>query len=291
MDSILSTVLLPISLVIIMLGMGLSLVVKDFKNILLMPKAIIIGLVNQLLLLPLIAFAIALGFSLSNELAIGLMLIAACPGGVTSNLISHLSRGDTALSITLTAVSSFITLLTIPLYVSLAFQYFNDKGIDVPIDALGMLLQILVIVIIPVSIGMCIRHYKEAFALKMDKPVRIFSTILFILIIVSIIIQERESIIEHFTTIGLAAATLNILTMALGYFSAKIFQLNLKQSITIAIESGVQNGTLAIVIASTILANTYLSIPAAIYSLIMFISGGLMIFIFSRRKGIDQPLN
>ena len=283
MDSILSNVLLPISLISIMLGMGMSLVVQDFKNIFLMPKAVLIGLVNQIILLPLIAFGIAIGFSLSNELAIGLMLIASCPGGVTSNLISHLSKGDTALSITLTAVSSFITLFTIPLYVGFAFLYFNDEGKDLSIDALEMLKQILVIVIIPVLLGMCIRHYKEAFALRMDKPVRVFSTVLFVLILVSIIIQERKSILEHFAEIGLATAILNVLTMALGYLSAKVMNLNLKQSITISIESGVQNGTLAIVIASTVLANAYFSIPAAVYSLIMFISGGLMIFFFSKR--------
>ncbi|NRB53177.1 MAG: bile acid:sodium symporter family protein [Saprospiraceae bacterium] len=287
-SSILTDVFLPASLFVIMLGMGLSLVVDDFRRIFKYPKATLIGLANQILLLPLIGFGICHLFNLPNELAIGMMLLAACPGGVTSNLISHVSRGDTALSVSLTAVSSLITLVTIPLYVGFAFSYFSNSGQVVDVDEVGMLLQVLVIVIIPIAIGMFIRSRREAFALRMDRPVRIFSTVLFLVILVSIIITERETIAKYFPQIGGATVTLNILTLLVGYYSAKFFKLEQKQAITIAIESGIQNGTLAIVIASTVLANFTLSIPAGIYGLIMFISGGYFMYTFGRKKELQS---
>lgn len=284
-SSILTDIFLPASLFIIMLGMGLSLVVEDFRRIFKFPKATLIGLVNQLIFLPAIGFGICHIFKLPNELAIGMMLLAACPGGVTSNLISHVSKGDTALSISLTAISSFITLITIPLYVGFAYTYFNDTGQSVDVDELGMLLQVLVIVIIPVSVGMFIRSRNEAFALRMDKPVRVFSVLLFVLILLSIIIKEQKTIVEYFPQIGGATVTLNLLTLLIGYYSAKLFNLNQKQAITIAIESGIQNGTLAIVIASTVLADFTLSIPAGIYGLIMFISSGFIMYYFGGKLG------
>jgi len=289
-SSILTAVFLPASLFIIMLGMGLSLVVDDFRRIFKNPKATILGLVNQIIILPLIGFGLCLLFNLPNELAIGMMLLVACPGGVTSNLISHVSRGDTALSISLTAVASFITLITIPLYVGFAFRYFNNTGREVDVDEVGMLLQVLVIVIVPVVIGMFIRSRKEAFALRMDKPVRILSTILFVLILLSIIITERKTIVEYFPQIGGAIVMLNLSTMLIGYYSAKFFSLSQKQSITIAIESGIQNGTLAIVMASTVLANTTLSIPAGGYGIVMFISGGFIMYYFGKKlEELEHP--
>ena len=266
-----------------MLGMGLSLVIDDFRRVFKFPKATLIGLANQLILLPLVGFGLCHVFKLPNELAIGMMLLAACPGGVTSNLITHIARGDSALSISLTAVSSFITLITIPLYVGFALNYFNNTGQAVDVDEVGMFLQVLVIVIIPVAIGMFIRSRKAGFADRMDRPVRIFSIVLFVVILLSIIIKERETIVQYFPQIGGATVALNLLTLLIGYYSAKLLSLDQKQAITIAIESGIQNGTLAIVIASTVLANFTLSIPAGIYSLIMFISGGVLMY-YSGRK-------
>ncbi len=287
-SSILTAVFLPASLFIIMLGMGLSLVVADFRRVLQYPKAVLLGLVNQLLLLPMIAFGITLLLGLPNEIAIGMILLASCPGGVTSNLISHVSRGDTALSITLTAISSFITLMTIPLYVGFAFRYFTESGQVVDVDEAGMIMQVLVIVIVPVMLGMLIRRKREKFALRMDRPVRTISTVLFILILLSIIISEREDILDYFAQVGSATAILNVTTMLLGFFLARFFRLSQKQAITISIESGIQNGTLAIVMATTVLANATLSIPAAVYSLLMFISGGVMMYYFGRRKGEER---
>jgi len=287
-SSFLTDVLLPASLFIIMLGMGLSLVIDDFRRVFSQPKAALVGLSNQLIFLPLIGFGLTQVIPMSNSFAIGLMLIAACPGGVTSNLISHVSRGDTALSISLTAISSLISLLTIPLIVGFAFDYFSESGQVVDVDEVGMLLQILVIVLIPVGLGMLIRSRSAAFAIRMDRPVRIVSTVLFLVILLSIIIKERANIVDYVSQIGLATGALNVLTMSLGFLTARLFRLNLKQSITISIESGIQNGTLAIVIAVTVLANSTISIPAAVYSLLMFVSGGFMMFYFGRRKDLVE---
>jgi len=244
--SLLTSVILPASLFIIMLGMGLSLIIDDFKRVVQYPKATIIGLVNQLILLPLMAFAMVKVLGLAPLTAVGFMLIAACPGGVTSNLIAHVSKGDTALSITLTAISSFITVITIPLIVSFSLSHFMDNSQSIQLPVGKTIIQILSITVIPVSIGMFIRNRFPDFALKMDKPTRIASTIIFIIILVSVIATNLELVRENMGTLGWISLLLLMLTMALGFFSAKLFKLNLSQQISIAIESGIQNGYLSL---------------------------------------------
>jgi len=282
--SILTSVLLPLALFIIMLGMGLSLVIDDFRRVAQYPKAATVGLINQLLFLPLIGFAIASVSGLPGELCVGLMILAACPGGVTSNLISHLAKGDTALSISLTAISSVVSILTIPLIINFAIEHFlhADQAIKPPTE--DIVKQIIAITILPVSIGMLIRKKRERFALRMDKPVRIFSAVFLLLIIVAAIIKEKQVLIDYFGQMWIATLGLNITTMLLGYAAARIFKLTLPQSVTISIESGIQNGTLGLVIATTILQNSLMSITPAIYSLLMFGTGALMVFYFGRRK-------
>lgn len=284
-ESVLTSVILPLSLAIIMLGMGLSLVVGDFKRVFKYPKAALIGLTNQLIILPLIGFALAIIFKLEPTMAVGLMIIAACPGGVTSNLITHVSKGDIALSITLTAIASLVTVLTIPIIISFSLNYFANSGetvIELPV--LKTILQIVVITAIPVGIGMLIRHFKPAFAIKMDRPMRIASTVIFIIVLAGIIAANKNIILGALKDLGLVSIALNVITMALGFFTARFFKLNLKQSISITIESGIQNGTLAIVIATTILKQEAMSMPAAIYSLLMFFTGGFLMWWFGRRN-------
>ena len=283
-DSILTLVILPISLFIIMLGMGLSLVVADFKRIALYPKATVIGLTNQLILLPIIAFGIVSFLNLSPMVAVGFMLLAACPGGTTSNLITHVSRGDTALSITLTAISSFISVLTIPLIVSYALIHFVGDGQAIELPVLQTIAQILIITIVPVSIGMVIRHFFPDFSERMDKPTRIFSSVIFILILITIIATNTDILEKYLFELGSISLLLNVVTMGLGFLTAKLFKLNLPQSISISIESGIQNSALAIVIANSILQQNDMSLPAAIYGLMMFLPGGLMMWYFGRRK-------
>lgn len=281
MDNI-STIILAASLIIIMLGMGLSLVKEDFKRILLHPKAMLIGLTNQLILLPLIGFGLATLLNLPSEIAIGIMILAACPGGPTSNLIAHLAKGDLALSVSLTAVSSLITIVSIPFVINFSLAHFTGEGQLVQLNVLETIAQILVIVVIPVAIGMLIRRFKTEFALRMARPVRIASGIVLALVIVGIVIKEKDNFLSYFEQAGIAAFLLNALTMAVGYFTAKWAALPIKQARSISIESGIQNGTLAITIAVVLLNSTAFAIAPAVYSLIMFFTGGFVIWLGNR---------
>ena len=283
--SILTSIILPASLAIIMLGMGLSLVLGDFKKIFQYPKAAFVGLANQLFILPIIGFFLCLIFNLPADMAVGLMIIAACPGGPTSNLITHVAKGDIALSISLTAITSIITVFTIPILLSFALSYFTkNSAAPIQLPILNTILQLMVITIIPVSIGMLINNYFPNFAKKMDAPMRVASTVIFIAVLLGIILANKNSIIPSMKEVGSVALALNLATMSLGYYTAKFFKLNLKQSISITIESGIQNGTLAIVIATSILQQTSMSIPAAVYSLLMFLTCGFLMFRFGRRR-------
>ena len=280
MDST-SAIILASALAIIMLGMGLSLVIEDFKRIFYQPKAIVIGLVNQMILLPLIAFGLASVFSLQPEIAVGLMILAACPGGATSNLISHLAKADTALSVTLTAFSSFITIISIPFIVNFSLEQFLDQSEMIQLDVAKTFGQILMIVIIPITIGMLIRKYKEEFALRMGKTVRIASAVLLFLIIIGIIIKERENLADSIQQAGLVVITLNLIVMFLGFYSAKAFKIKNQRAMSIAIESGIQNGTLGIAVAAGLLGNPTFAIVSAVYGVLMFFTGGLAIAVGS----------
>jgi len=284
-----SAIFLASALVIIMLGMGLSLVVDDFKRIIVYPKAILVGLVNQLILLQLIGFLLVSIFPVKPEIAIGIMILAACPGGPTSNLIAHLARGDTALSVTLTSMSSFITIISIPFIINFALEHFQEGGQIIRLNVLETIIRIFIIIIIPVSIGMIIRRYKEGFAMKMAKPVRTASAIVLALIIIGIVIRERENIISYFAQAGIVALLLNTGTMVVGYYSARLFRIIDKRAVSISIESGIQNGTLAITIAVVLLNSTTFAIAPAVYSLIMFGTGGIVIYLGIRRsKALEE---
>ena len=287
MDKI-STIILAGSLIIIMLGMGLSLVIDDFKRIIVYPKAILVGLTNQLIILPILGFAIASLFPLRPEIAVGIMILAACPGGPTSNLIAHLAKGDTALSVTLTALSSFITILSIPFIVNFALVHFLGEGQVVRLNVLETIIQIFIIIVIPVAIGMIIRHFKEGFALRMAKPVRTASGIVIALVIIGIVIKERENFVSYFQQAGLVALALNVATMTVGYYSSRLFKIMDRRAVSISIESGIQNGTLAITIAVVLLGNSEFAIAPAIYSLLMFFTGGAAIYYGLRRAKASE---
>lgn len=282
-SSILTELFLPLALAVIMFGMGLSLTLSDFKRILIYPKAVLLGLLNQIVLLPVVAFFIAKGLGLSPELAVGLMILAACPGGATSNLITHLAKGDTALSITLTAFSSMITVLTIPFVVNFSIGYFIPGGEEQQLEILGTVISVLVITIIPVAIGMVVLKKVPALAKKLEIPFRQFSTVFFILIVVSAFVKERDNLVQFFIDAGPASLALNLATLGLGYGVSKVAGLNFRQSLTIAVESGIQNGTLGITIAATLIVNSVMTIPSAIYSLIMFGTAALVILLGNKR--------
>lgn len=274
----LTDLMLPISLGIIMLGMGLSLTPADFRRVAIYPKAAAIGIINQIIILPLVGFLLLMLIPMRTpELAVGIMILAACPGGPTSNLITHISRGDTALSITLTAISSLIVVITIPLIVNFSLAHFLEVGEYVPLPVLKTMISVLIITLVPVTIGMFIRAKAAAFAAKMSKPVKIASGALLFIIIIAAILADKENFVNFFQQAGPVALALNATMLIIGYFSARLLRLRIDQSITISIESGIQNGTLGIAIAATLLHNPTMTISPAIYSLIMFATAGAII--------------
>ncbi|MDF2075945.1 bile acid:sodium symporter family protein [Pseudomonas mendocina] len=270
------TFFLPAALGIIMLGLGLSLSLADFARVAKFPKPVLIGLACQLLLLPLACFFLAKLFGLAPALAVGLMLLAASPGGTTANLYSHLAHGDVALNITLTAVNSVIAILTMPLIVNLSLAYFMSADQAIPLQ-FAKVVQVFVIVLGPVAIGMWLRCRFPGFAERMQKPVKIVSALFLLLIILLAVAKDWRTFVDYAPSVGGAALAFNLLSMAVGYCVPRLLKLNLRQAIAIAMEIGIHNGTLAIALALSpaLLNNPTMAIPAAIYSLIMFVTAAL----------------
>jgi len=234
---------------------------------------------NQLVFLPFIGFSIIVLFNLNSSMAIGIMILSLCPGGPTSNLITQVAQGNIGLSVTLTALASLITVFTIPIILSKAITYFTgDTAIVIELPILETMLQILLITVIPISIGMLIRKRNESFSMRMERPMRIASTVLFIIIFLLVMIANKEDLIQAMKEVGLATLLLNLSTMGLGYITSKFFGITGKSQISITIESGIQNGTLAFVIATTILNNIEMGLPTGAYSIWMFITGGILMW-------------
>lgn len=288
-QSTLTALFLPLALGIIMLGMGMTLTINDFKRVFTSPKAVLLGLSNQLLLLPLLGLLLIWAFNLNGTMAVGIMLLALCPGGATSNIISHLAKADLALSISLTAISSTITNFSIPIFLNLALFHFmgGTEAVQLPIGK--TIIQIFAVTILPVSIGMVIKQKLPAFTEKSLKLVNVLSAVFFVLILLMAIVKERENIVPYFQQAGIPALLLNAVAMFMGYFTGLTFALEFKQRVAIAIETGIQNGTLAIAIALSpvMLNNTEMAIPAAIYSLIMFGTATLVVLWSRKRAELD----
>ncbi|MHA8051645.1 bile acid:sodium symporter family protein [Aquirufa sp. ROCK-SH2] len=272
--SLLSTVILPIALAIIMMGLGLSLQIEDFKRIIRYPKAMIIGLLCQMILLPALCFIIAKCLLLSPELSVGLMLIAAAPGGPSANLYSHIAKGDVALNVSLTALNSLLSIFSIAIISNFAMQQFMATDQVVPLQ-FGKVMEVCMIVIIPISLGMIIRNFAKNMAQKMDKPVKVGSALFLATAIILTGLQERDHIFHDLVEVGFAALLFNLLCLGLGYWIPRFFQLPKAQAIAIGMEIGIHNGTLAIFIALTVIGNSAMAIPAVIYSFIMFITAGI----------------
>lgn len=283
-SSFLTAIFLPLALFIIMLGMGLGLTLDDFKRVFIEPKAVILGLIAQLILLPIVGFLLAMIFPLSPELAVGVMILAACPGGPTSNMVTYLVRGNVALSITLTAISSLITVFTIPLVVNLAMQKFMGEGVALQLPFLSAVIQIAVITLIPVALGMLLHYYAPKFAEKVEKLVKWLSLFFLGLIIAALLVKERANVPSFFLQVGGVTLTLNLLTMALGYAVAILGKLDSSSAKAITVEVGIQNGTLAIAVATTLLNSPTMAIPAAIYALLMFLTSGAFAWLVRYRQ-------
>jgi bile acid:Na+ symporter, BASS family len=269
MDSVLTQVLLPIALGIVMLGLGLGLVVADFRRVLVFPRAVLIALVCQVVLLPVVCFALVVALDLSPALAVGMMLLAASPGGTTANLYSHLFGGNVALNVTLTAVNSVLAVFTLPIVVNLSLDHFLSGTGQVGLQ-FDKVVQVFAIVLVPVALGMLIRSRWRSFAERMQRPVRILSVAVLVLVILGAIVQERETLAESFASAGLAALVFNLISLTVGYFAPRLANVGRAESVAAAMEVGIHNGTLAIVIATTLLDSTEIAVPAAVYSLIMF---------------------
>lgn len=275
-SSVLTAVVLPLALFAIMLGMGLGLTIQDFQRVFVYPKGVAIGLLTQLIVLPCVGSAIAYVFSLPPELAVGVVIISACPGGPTSNLVTYLARGNVALSITLTAISSLITVFTIPLVVNVSMHQFLGTTTDLQLPFSTTVLQIAVITFVPVTLGMTMRRYVPQVAAVVEYWVKWLSLFFLALIIVGLLLRERANVVGFFLQVGWVTSALLLITMALGYSISKAAKLDNRTATAITVEVGIQNGTLAIAIASapTFLNNPTMAIPAAIYSLLMFVGCG-----------------
>jgi BASS family bile acid:Na+ symporter len=257
-----------------MMGLGLSLTLADFKRIITYPKAIIIGLFCQMILLPFVCYFIAVGFKLSPELAVGLMLLAAAPGGPTSNLFSHVAKGDVALNVSLTAINSLLSVFSISLIVNISIAAFMATGDVIPLQ-FKKIMEVCLIVLGPVSIGMLIRSKAPKIAEKLNKPVKIASALFLAIIIILTLYSEKEKLPHYFALVGIPALLFNILCMVIGYYVPRFFSLEKSQAIAIGMEIGIHNGTLAIFIALSVIGNNIMATPAAIYSLFMFFTAAI----------------
>ncbi len=275
-SSALTAVLLPLALSVIMLGLGLSLTVADFTRVVAYPRAVLVGLLCQMVLLPGVCFAIAKSTGLSPELAVGLMLLAASPGGVTANLYSHLAKGDVALNITLTAINSVLTVLTLPLIVNFSLEHFLGEARAIPLQ-FSKVAQIFVVVLGPVSLGMVLRRKWPLLSERLERPVKILSALFLVLVVAATVVKERAMVGTYFQQVGVAALAFNLASMLLGYFLPLLLRLSKQQAIAIGMEIGIHNGTLAIAIASSpqLLNNSTMAIPPAVYSLFMFFTAAV----------------
>jgi BASS family bile acid:Na+ symporter len=270
-------VLLPLSLAFIMFSMGLSLVIDDFKRVVLHPRAMAFGLFSQMLILPLIAFTLVTLFSLAPELAVGLLILAASPGGITSNLLTHIAGGDSALSVSLTAVTSLLSVFSLPLIVNLGMTLYAGSTESLSLPLASMILGIFLISTLPLLLGMLIRRYLPAAAKRIEPGARKTAVFLFLMIVVATFMGQWGSIGENFATAGPIVIALNIATIAFALGGGRLLGLDTGQRIAIGLECGLQNAAMGIFVAGTLLANSTMIVPSIIYALVMNISAAAFI--------------
>lgn len=268
-------IVLPIALAFIMFSLGLGLTRNDFFLVFNEPKAFAIGVINQMIVLPSIGFGVVLLSGLDGELAVGLMILACCPGGVTSNILTKLAKGDTALSISYTAVVSVVSVFTLPLIVGFSMSYFMGE-VAPEIDIIGLGITMFLLTTLPVLIGMAIRHWATDKANLLENGVNMVATILFVIIVIAAIASEWNTLIENIGSLGPSVIMLNVLMLGIGYQSAKLLNLEVDKATTVSIESGIQNATVGITIGGLILASpdgglSTLSLPSGVYGVLMYL--------------------
>lgn len=278
------SIFLPMALVVIMLGLGLSLTVTDFRKVLSKPKPVIVALVCQALILPAICFGIVYVSALPPAIAVGMMLLAASPGGSSANLYSHLAGGDVALNITLTAINSLLALLTLPIIVNFSLLQFFGEGKVIPLQ-FDKVLQVFALVLIPVAVGMFIRNIYPTLALRLEKPVKILSAVFLAAIVLVALIGEWNTLMTWGPVIGVATLAFNLISLAIGYGVPRLLNLDYRQSIAICMEIGIHNSTLVIAIAMSplLLNNSEMAIPPAIYGLVAYITAAVVVTVLKRR--------
>lgn len=290
MDSAFITIGMPIALVIIMMGLGFEVTLNDFKRVKENPRNVLIALFCQLVLLITIAFCLAKLFKLEPLLAVGLMILAASPGGSTANLFSYLFKGDIALNITLTAFNSVIAAFTLPLVATLSLTYFMQDSTVVGVQ-LDKLIQVFLLILVPLTVGMIIRAKKPNFARSMERFVKYFSVNFLVLICIGALFKEREHLADYFASVGAVCALFCAISLAIGYFIPRLFKMNEAQSRACAFEIGIHNSAVALTIAISVLGNTTIAIPAAVYSVIMIFFAFAVGLIFKYKDKRQKRLN
>lgn len=288
-DSVMATVVLPLALAVIMVSLGLELTIRDFRRVATEPRAVAIGMVNLALISPALAFAMAELFGLSAGLAVGLVLLGTAPGGTMANLITHLARGDTALSITLTAISSVAAVITVPLYVQLATNHFGAEQLAGDIGMLGIVARVVLITVVPLSIGMWIRARHTEFCERIADPLKKTSLGIFLVVVIGVIIAEYDLVFENIDEVAGAAIALNLAAMTISFTIARLARLDSRRSTAISIELGLHNSSLAIAVGAALA--TVLTIPAAVYASFMFISAGIFGRLMYKRNMREQALS
>lgn len=286
--TLLTNLLLPLALGVIMLGLGMGLTLEDFRRVARYPRAVLVGLGLQTLVLPWVAFALAIGLGLRPELAVGLMLLAASPGGATANIYSHLARGDVALNITLTAINSLLCLLTLPVILNLSLEFFMGAGQYVP-PPVGKVVEVAVIILLPVAAGMAVRHFAPGFAAASARPLRLLSVLVLALLVAVAVAQSWQVLLASVAAVGLACLLFNLASLGAGYAAPLALRLPRGQAIAISMEIGIHNGTLAIFIALNVLGSAVMSIPAAVYSLLMFFTAAAFAWWLNRPRVVPAP--
>ena len=278
------TKIAPIALALIMLGLGLGLTIKDFKRVLTTPKDFLVGIVCQLILLPIIAYLIILVLRLPIELALGLMIIASAPGGVTSNVLTKFANGDVALSISLTAVGSLISIISVPFIIFTSADLLNVTEISKDITMTGIAIKMALVVTVPVIFGMIIRSFADNFISSNLKMINKITGLLFIIVFIAVWVEERENIFSYLAQAGTAVLSLNIIMMILAFYIAKFFASGIPQKKCISLECGLQNGTLAVFVATQFFDNVAYVVPTAAYALIMYITGFIFIYLLKDKN-------
>jgi len=281
-----ATIVLPIALAVIMVSLGTSLVLEDFRRVFVYPRGVAIGLANLLLLSPFLAFAVAEVYNLEPALAVGLVLLGASPGGTLANLLTHLARGDTALSITMTATSSLAAVITVPLFLKLAVSYFGAHELDTHVSLIGVVARVLLITVIPLAAGMWLRARRPERVAEIGPALRKAAIVVFLAAVIGVIIAEQDRVTDNIGAVAGAAITLNLVAMSSSFAIARLARLETRQATAIAMELGIHNSTLAIAIGASIA--TVLTIPAAVYAAFMFIPAGLFAWLMHRRNAANM---